>query len=79
MIYRVQAGAATNPTAARKLAAIAVAADKPARFIITRSTFHTITTYRVVSGCHSLADATTIKTTLNTQHIASLVYRSQRC
>ena len=78
-VYRVQAGAATNTTTARKLAAIAIAADKPAGFIITASKAHTITTYRVVSGCRSLADATAIKTTLNAHHIATLVYRSQRC
>ena len=79
VVYRVQAGAATNTTTARKLAAIAIAADKPAGFIITASKARTITTYRIVSGCRSLADATAIKTTLNAQHIAALVYRSQRC
>lgn len=79
VVYRVQAGAATNTTTVRKLAAIATAADKPARFIITASKARTITTYRIVSGCRSLADATAIKTTLNAQHIAALVYRSQRC
>ena len=73
--FRVQAGAARTRAGAAKLAKVVAAADPTGGYVVTGSG----TTWRVVSGCRTVTDATTIKATLAAHAIASLVYKSKRC
>ena len=73
--FRVQAGAARTRAGAGNLTKVVAAADPTGGYVVTGSG----TTWRVVSGCRTVTDATTIKATLATRGIASLVYKSKRC
>ena len=73
--FRVQAGAARTRVGAGKLTTVVAAADPTGGYVVTGSG----TTWRVVSGCRTVTDATTIKATLAAHAIASLVYKSKRC
>ena len=73
--FRIQAGAARTQPGASSLAKNDSRVRPAAGFFVVGSG----TTYRVVSACHTRADALSIKAALAAKGITSLVYPSVTC